>query len=75
MSAPQVRTNIVGFTPEEWEQIRTAAQSITQQGGHAGLVILPQRPELYLLRKTRSGYTLDLATDEEAARVIAGGEL
>ncbi len=59
------------FSPGELEQLRVASRSLPELGD-SGLAVLPGRPELYLLTRTQEGVTLDLATDEEAARMLGG---
>ena len=75
MSRPRITTTIIGFTASEWQQITLAANTLTRQGAPSGgLVILPGRPEFYVLRYARpGGLSLELATDEEAAALLAGG--
>ena len=58
------------FTREELAQIRLAAKALSP--GDSGIVILPGKSELYLLTRTREGVKLDLATEEQAARVMGG---
>ena len=72
---PRIITSIVGFTPAEWQQINLAADALLRKGApSSGLIILPGRPELYVLRYAGpGGLTLELATDEEAAALLAGG--
>ena len=70
MSGIITRLALDTFTPDELEAFRMAARSLGP--GDQGLVILPGKPELYKISRARDGVTLDLATDEEAARMIAG---
>jgi hypothetical protein len=64
------RLALDSFSREELVQIGLAARALTP--GDSGIVILPGKPELYRLTRTREGVALDLATEEEAARVLAG---
>ena len=72
---PRIITSIVGFTPDEWRQINLAADALIKKGAPSrGLLILPGRPEFYLLRYGKpGGLTLEFAPDEEAATLLAGG--
>ena len=72
---PRIITSIVGFTPAEWGQVNLAADALIRKGAPSrGLRILPGRAEFYLLSYTRpTGLTLELAPDEEAATLLAGG--
>ena len=72
----RIVTSIVGLTPDEWRQIGLAADALIKKGAPSrGLLILPGRPEFYLLRYGKpGGLTLELGTDEEAAVILAGGE-
>jgi hypothetical protein len=67
------RLALDSFSREELAQVRLAAHSL-REPGDAGLVILPGRPELYLLTRTREGMELALAGDEEVARVLSGAQ-
>jgi len=60
-----------GFTSDELARIRLAATAVCQVGA-AGILILPGKPENYLLRRTKEGIILSLATDEETAKVLSG---
>jgi hypothetical protein len=53
------------FSHEEMAQVRLAARAL-REPGESGVLILPGRPELYRLTRTREGVALDLATEEEA---------
>jgi len=57
------------FSPDELTQLRLAARSLKL--GDSGLVILPSRPEVYVLTRTHEGVSLDVASDEETARLLA----
>ena len=72
---PRITTSVVGFTEDEWRQINLAADALLKRGAPSrGLLILPGRPELYLLRYAKpGGLTLELGTDEVAASLLAGG--
>ena len=69
---PRVFTNIVGFTNEEWRQIKAAAASLHAVGAPAGTMFLPGRPELYRLQRRKDGYDLRLTTEEEAWACMTG---
>ena len=72
---PRITTSVVGLTPAEWGQINLAADALLKKGApSSGLLILPGRPEFYLLRYGKpGGLALELATDQEAAALLAGG--
>jgi len=72
---PRITTSVIGLTEDEWRQITLAADALCKKGAPSkGLLILPDRAELYLLSYTRpTGLTLELAPDEEAAVLLAGG--
>ncbi len=76
MNTPRIITSVIGLTPDEWRQINFAATALVKKGAPSkGLLILPDRPELYLLRYAKpGGLTLELAPDEEAAVILAGGD-
>jgi len=70
-SVPRITTNIVGFSRDEWEQIRLAAAALQARGAAAGTLIMPDRPELYRLDRTGwRTFALRLTDVEELAETV-----
>lgn len=68
MSGLITRLALDSFSREELARIRLAARTLGL--GDSGLVILPGKPELYRLTRTREGVTLELCDEETATRML-----
>ena len=69
-SEVRVSTNVVGFSIDEWRQIRQGARALEVTDADAGTFFLPGRPEVYRLDRKADHWWLRLTDMDELAETL-----
>lgn len=71
-----IETKVVGWTREEWAQIRLGAAAMVKRDSSAGTLIFPHRPEIYRLdRVGHRRFILRLTDVEELCAMLREEEI